>query len=124
MKATLTTILILITLSGFSQFVNLDWKRQNVKAQCRHLELIYQSRDYLEYKTPSGYVAYEFTDRICTTSINCMDYLSGKQMILDREQNEWKRTGPDQWDYFVGDTKPIKVTADWCGGNVLFRYRW
>lgn len=123
MKPTILTILILLTLPGFSQFLNLDWPKQNVKAQNRNLELIYHCPDYLEYKTPSGWIAYEFTGRFCTAAFACMDSLAGVRLIESHEYKNWQPTAPNQWDYHTGNyTTPVKVSADWYGGNVVFKY--
>ena len=124
MKRTLTTILILLTTAGFSQdyYINLEWPKQNVKTQNRDKELIWSAPDYLEYKVPGGYIAYEFTDRICTTAWICLDSIAGCELIEQHEYKNWQPTEPNRWDYYAGYDEPVKVTADWKGGTVLFCY--
>ena len=122
MKTTLTTILLMLTVSGSAQFINLDWPRANVKYQNRDKELIWSAPDYLEYKVPGGYIAYEFTDKVCTTAWICLDSIAGCELIEQHEYKNWQPIAPDQWLYYAGYDEPVKVSADWCGGNVIFRY--
>jgi len=124
MKPLLTTILILLTLQGYSQrqfFINLDWPRTNVKYQNRDLEVIYSGKDCIEYKTETGYIGYEFTDRICTASYICIDSTEADSLIMSH-QCDWLQTAPNQWQYKAGYDDPVNVSADWMGGTVIFRY--
>ncbi len=123
MKTILTTILIMLTISGMAQFLNLDWPKQNVKAQNRDKELIFSAPDYLEYKTPGGYIAYEFTDKVCTAAYICMDSIAGVRLVTLRESQLWKLTEPNCWEYYsdcMGEV--IQVQADWFGQTVTFKY--
>jgi len=122
MKTSLTTILIFITLHGFCQYINLEWPKQNVKAQNRDKELIYHAKDYLEYKVPGGYIAYEFTDRICTTAFICLDSIAGDSLINSHLYKNWQPIAPNQWLYYAGYDEPVKVQADWFGQTVTFKY--
>lgn len=121
---TLTTILILLTTAGFAQdyYINLEWPKQNVKAQNRELELIWSAKDYLEYKVPGGYIAYEFENRICVSASICLDSIAGCELIELHEFKNWQPTGLNRWDYYAGYDEHVHVTADWFGGNVIFRY--
>jgi hypothetical protein len=122
MKTTLTTILLMLTVSGSAQFLNLDWPRANVKYQNRDKELIWSAPDYLEYKTPGGYIAYEFTDKVCTAAFICLDSIAGDSLINSHEFKNWQPIAPNQWLYYAGYDEPVKVQADWYWGNVIFRY--
>jgi hypothetical protein len=124
MKPIITTILILLTLQGFTQrqfFINLDWPKTNVKYQNRDLQVIYTGKDCIEYKVPGGYIGYEFTDRICTASYICIDSVAADSLI-NSHQCDWLHVEPNQWQYKAGYDEPVKVTADWYGGTVIFRY--
>lgn len=117
------TILLLISTISFSQpYINLEWPRYMVKAQNRDKELIYHAKDYLEYKIPGGYIAYEFTDRLCTTASICLDSIAADSLIQAHEGKNWQLVSPDKWLYFAGYANPVKVQAEWIGGNVIFRY--
>ena len=122
MKTTLTTILLMLTVSGSAQFLNLDWPRANVKYQNRDKELIWSAPDYLEYKVPGGYIAYEFTDKVCTAAIIYLDSIAGDSLINSHLYKNWQPDGLNQWLYYAGYDNPVKVTADWLGGTVLFCY--
>jgi hypothetical protein len=122
MKPILTTILLMLTISGMAQFLNLDWPRANVRYQNRDKELIWSAPDYLEYKVPGGYIAYEFTDRICTTAYICLDSLAGCELIELHQYKNWQPTEPNRWDYYAGYDEPVKVQADWFGQTVIFKY--
>ena len=122
MKHILTTILLILTLSGSAQYINLEWPMRNVKAQNRDKELIWSAQDYLEYKIPGGYIAYEFTDKVCTTAWICLDSLSGDSLINSHLYKNWQPIELGSWLYYAGYDNPVKVTADWFGGNVIFRY--
>ncbi len=124
-KVLSVTILLMLTLSGFSQeiYLNLDWSRQNVKVQNRNRELIYSAYNYLEYKTQYGFVAYEFADKTCTACLVSMDSIAGVRLVKLRESQLWKLTEPNRWEYYsdcMGEV--IRVTADWCGQAVTFKY--
>jgi hypothetical protein len=118
----ITTILIMLTVTGYSQFLNLEWPMRNVKSQNRDKELIWSAPDYLEYKTPGGYIAYEFTDKVCTTAFICLDSIAGDSLINSHLYKNWQPIAPDQWLYYAGYDEPVKVTADWKCGTVLFCY--
>jgi len=124
MKTIITTILIMLALSGYSQrqfYINLDWPRTNVKYQNRDLEIIYSGKDCIEYKVSGGYIGYEFTDRICTASYICIDSVEADSLIMSHSC-DWIPTAPNQWQYKAGYDKPVKVSADWVGETVMFRY--
>ena len=123
-KASILTILILLTLSGYSQrqfYLNLDWTKQNVKYQNRDLTVIWQGKDCIEYKTPGGYIGYEFTGRTCTAAYICLDRTEADRLINSHEC-DWQQIEPNQWQYKAGYDDPVKVTADWYGRTVIFRY--
>ena len=125
MKTKLTTIMLLITLTGTAQseyYLNFGLVRQNVKIQNRQLELIYSAPDYLEYKTESGYIAYEFKDRHCTASTICMDSIAATRFIAERIEKNWRLVSPDTYHYYPDNVDTIQIEADWFGGNVIFRY--
>lgn len=122
MKTTLTTILLMMTISGSAQFLNLEWPKQNVKAQNRDKELIWSAPDYLEYKVNGGYIAYEFTDKVCTAAFICLDSIAGDSLINSHLFKNWQPIAPGSWLYYAGYDEPVKVTADWKGGTVLFCY--
>ena len=116
------TILLMITTTGNSQCLNADWPRANVKYQNRDKELIWSAHDYLEYKVKGGYIAYEFTDKVCTAAFICMDSIAGDSLINSHLYKNWQPDGLNQWLYYAGYDEPVKVTADWKGGTVLFCY--
>ncbi len=122
MKTTLIIILLMLTISGQAQYINLDWPMRNVKAQNRDKELIFSASDYLEYKSQGGYIAYEFTDKICTTAFICLDSIAGDSLICQHEFKNWQPIAPNQWLYYAGYDEPVKVTADWFGQTVTFKY--
>ena len=122
MKTKLTTILLLITLSSSAQFINLGWTRQNVKIQNRDKELIYSAPDYLEYQTDCGYIAYEFTDRHCTTASVCMDSTAAISFIAERLDKNWRLVEPNLYHYYPDNVDTICIRSDWFGGNVVLRY--
>ena len=122
MKTTLTTILLMLALSGSAQYINLDWPMRNVKAQNRDKELIFSAPEYLEYKIPGGYIAYEFTDKVCTAAYICLDSIAGDSLINSHLYKNWQPIAPGSWLYYAGYDNPVKVTADWKGGTVLFCY--
>ena len=122
MKTTLTTILLMLALSGSAQYINLDWPMRNVKAQNRDKELIFSAPEYLEYKIPGGYIAYEFTDKVCTAAYICLDSIAGDSLINSHLYKNWQPDGLNQWLYYAGYDEPVKVSADWRSGTVLFCY--
>ena len=122
MKPTIATILLMLTISGSAQYINLEWPKQNVKAQNRDKKLIWSAPDYLEYKTQGGYIAYEFTDKVCTAAFICLDSIAGDSLISSHLFKNWQPIAPDQWLYYAGYDEPVKVQADWFGGTVLFCY--
>jgi len=117
---------MMITVCGYSQrnyFPDLEWPRANVKAQNRDLQVIYSSADYIEYKIPGGFIAYTFEKRHCIMAQLCMDSTAGINFIQQRLEQNWKYVAPNVYDYHSGSyVEPIKVEADWCGGNVIFSY--
>ena len=121
-KAAMLTVLITLTFTGSAQFINLDWPKTNVKYQNRDLDVIYTGKDCIEYKTETGYIGYEFTDRICTASYICIDSIAGDSLIRSHEFKNWQPVSPDKWLYYAGYDDPVKVSADWRGGTVIFRY--
>ena len=123
-KAAMLTVLFMITISGYSQrqfYINLDWPRTNVKYQNRDLEIIYSGKNCIEYKTETGYIGYEFADRICIASYICIDSTEADSLIRSHSC-DWLQTAPNQWVYKAGYDEPVKVTADWMGETVIFRY--
>ena len=116
------TILLMITTTGYSQFLNLDWPRANVKYQNRDKELIWSAPDYLEYKVKGGYIAYEFTDKVCTAAYICLDSIAGDSLINSHLYKNWQPDGLNQWLYYAGYDEPVKVSADWYGQTVIFKY--
>lgn len=127
MKTKLITILLLVTVSGFAQrnyFPDLDWCRTNVKAQNRDLQVVYQSKEYIEYKIPGGFIAYTFEKRRCIEAQLCMDSVAGVQFIQQSLAKNWRAVAPGIYDYHTGSyVYPVTVTADWAGGNVIFSYK-
>ena len=122
MKPILTTILIMLTVTGYSQFLNLDWPRANVKYQNRDKELIFSAPDYLEYKVKGGHIAYEFTDKVCTAAFICLDSIAGDSLIASHLYKNWQPIEPDKWLYYAGYDDPVKVSADLYGQTVIFKY--
>ena len=122
MKTKLIIILLLITLSSSAQFINLGWTRQNVKIQNRDLHLIFSAPDYLEYQTSTGYIAYEFKDRHCSTASVCMDSIAGVRFIAERLAKNWHLVSPGLYHYYPDNVDTIRVQADWFGGNVIMKY--
>ncbi len=125
MKTKLITILLLITLTGTAQseyYLNFGWTKQNVKIQNRELELIYSGPDYLEYKTETGYIAYEFTDRHCSAASVCMDSTAATRFIAERLDKNWRMVSPDTYHYYPDNVDTIQIKADWFGGCCILKY--
>ena len=125
MKPILITILLMITLAGTAQseyYLNFGWTKQNVKIQNRELELIYSGPDYLEYKTATGYIAYEFTDRHCTAASICMDSTAAVQFIAERLAKNWRLVSPGIYHYYPDNVDTIQIVSDWFGGICTMKY--
>ena len=76
MKKLTTIILILSFHFVQAQYVCLDWTKAQVKHQFRELPVIFESKNYIEYKTETGWQSYEFTligrQWICSQSQICL----------------------------------------------------
>ena len=124
---TLTTIILILSFYFVSaQYVCLDWTKAQVKHQFRELPVIYESKNYIEYKTATGWQSYEFTriekSWICTQSQICLPQSEADSLISKHRYN-WQQIEPNRWLYHTGSyDKPVNVEADRYGAGVVFRY--
>jgi len=109
-----------------AQYVCLEWSRAEVKREYRNLPVLFQAKDYIEYKTETGWQSYEFTrigrTWICTQAQTCMSQADADSLISKHRDN-WVPVSPNRCEYHTGIyDKPVQVEADRYGDNVVFRY--
>jgi hypothetical protein len=62
--------------------------------------------------------------RICTTALHLPGFIRRDSELIESHDlyKNWQPIAPYQWLYYAGYDEPVKVTADWKGGTVLFCY--
>ena len=137
MKPTLTTILILITLTVFSQTLMLQNRKARIK-QDMHLYSEWTrtvtAQDYLEYQCNNTCIAYRFTEDtrheytgkwICTEIYKTMP-ADCKLLYVQRgyDQQCWREIAPNQWIFYADEfTGYIQVQAIDAAETVTFVFR-
>ena len=137
MKTTLTTILILITLTVFSQTLMLQNRKARIK-QDMHLYSEWTrtvtAQDYLEYQCNNTCIAYRFTEDtrheytgkwICTEIYKTMP-ADCKLLYVQRgyDQQCWREIAPNQWIFYADEfTGYIQVQAIDAAETVTFVFR-
>lgn len=128
MRTTILTILILITISTSAQYVGLEWSKRDVQRENFDMPMTFVDKNYLEYKTDVGWIAYLFERQrckwICVESQICMDSITARKFINEWHEYNWHEIAPNRYEYHTGVyDRPIQVKADWFGGNVIFSYK-
>jgi len=137
MKTTLTTILILLTLTGFSQTLLLQNRKARIK-QDMHLYSEWQrtvtALDYIEYQCQNTAIAYRFTEDtrheftgrwICTEIYKTMP-IDCKLLYVQRGYNDqcWREIAPDMWIFYADEfTGYIQVQAIDAAETVTFVFK-
>lgn len=123
----LTTIILILSVQFVSaQYVCLEWTKNQVRHEYRELTVIFEAKDYIEYKTATGWQSYEFTrvgkSWICTQAQICLPQSEADSLISKHRYN-WQVIEPNRWLYHTGIyDKPVNVEADRYGDGVIFRY--
>jgi hypothetical protein len=131
MKKSLTTILILITLAGYSQPLMLSVRKATVQAEMRqHRDFIKITNfpDYIEYQRGTDVIAYEFERDggkwICIKASIEMAKADEDKFIESKTGcNCWTLIEDDTWLYETNlfDT-PVLVKRTYNGESVKFTY--
>jgi hypothetical protein len=131
MKKSLTTILILITLAGYSQPLMLSCRKQCIKAELRtyvEYKMVPAGSNYLNYEKGSIKISYELTRQglgyICNGASITMPLRAEEAFVNSK-------TGCDCWipiedDVWLFDTHlfdaPVIVRRIANGASVTFKY--
>jgi len=137
MKPTITTILILLTLSGFSQTLMLQNRKARVK-QDMHLYSEWQrtvtAKDYIEYQCQNSCIAYRFTEDtrheytgrwICTEIYKTMPVDCKLLYVQDGyDKHCWREVAQDRWIFYADEfTGYIQVQAIDADETVTFVFK-
>lgn len=137
MKQTITTILILITLSGISQTLLLQTSRARVK-QDMHLYSEWRrtvtAKNYLEYQNDSICIGFRFTEDvnndfygkwICTEVYKSMPVTMIDQYIESGVNKHcWNQIAPDRWVFYADELYghvDVKLIEQGKVGTFVFR---
>jgi len=137
MKTTLTTILILLTLTGFSQTLMLQNRKARIK-QDMHLYSEWNrtvtAQDYIEYQCQNTAIAYRFTEDtrheyrgkwICTEIYKTMP-VDCKLLYVQRGYDDqcWREVATNRWIFYADEfTGYIQVQAIDTAGTVTFVFK-